>query len=147
MNTFLLSRASADISVHLVIKKGWWNSGNGSVKKCLSNVFCGPRIRPHDEKAMDNLARYIVRTSFSQEKMTYVPQDSKVLYQSKDGKEEKVRVEGIPLPKFPLRLRRTALQTQSRPLALSQPARPFRHPGPHFTPASCGHNILRPELA
>ena len=53
------------------------------------NVFCGPRIRPNDEKAMDNLARYIVRASFSQERMTYIPEESKVLYQSKDGKEEK----------------------------------------------------------
>ena len=35
MNTFLPSRASADISVHLAIKRGWWNSGNGSVKTCL----------------------------------------------------------------------------------------------------------------
>ncbi len=54
------------------------------------NVFCGSRIRPNDEKAMENLARYIVRASFSQERMTYVPEESKVLYQSEDGKEEKV---------------------------------------------------------
>jgi Putative transposase len=53
------------------------------------NVSCGPRISPNDEKAMDNLARYIVRASFSQERMTYVPEEPKVLYQSKDGKEEK----------------------------------------------------------
>ena len=38
---------------------------------------------------MENLARYIIRTSFSQERMTYVPEESKVIYQSKDGKEEK----------------------------------------------------------
>ena len=31
------------------------------------NVFCGERIQPVDEKAMENLARYIVRASFSQE--------------------------------------------------------------------------------
>jgi len=60
---------------------GWRHSG--------FNVFCGSRIRPNDEKAMDNLARYIVRASFSQERMTYLPEKSKVLYQSKDGKEEK----------------------------------------------------------
>ncbi len=29
------------------------------------NVFRGPRIRPGDEKPMENLARYIVRASFS----------------------------------------------------------------------------------
>ena len=38
---------------------------------------------------MENLARYIVRASFSQERMTYVKDESKVIYQSKDGKEEK----------------------------------------------------------
>ncbi|NIO19965.1 MAG: IS91 family transposase, partial [Candidatus Aenigmarchaeota archaeon] len=32
---------------------------------------------------------YIIRASFSQERMTYVPQESKVIYQSKDGKEER----------------------------------------------------------
>jgi hypothetical protein len=39
------------------------------------NVFCGPRIRPNEEKAMENLARYIVRASFSQERMTYIPEE------------------------------------------------------------------------
>ena len=39
---------------------------------------------------MENLARYIIRASFSQDRMTYVPEDSKVVYQSKDGKEEKI---------------------------------------------------------
>lgn len=53
-------------------------------------VFCGARIQPGDEKAMENLARYIIRASFSQERMTYIPQESRVIYQSKDGKEEKV---------------------------------------------------------
>ena len=38
---------------------------------------------------MENLARYIIRASFSQERMTYNPEESKVSYQSKDGKEEK----------------------------------------------------------
>ena len=35
------------------------------------NVFCGSRIQPGDEKAMENLARYVIRASFSQERMTY----------------------------------------------------------------------------
>ncbi len=50
---------------------------------------------------MENLARYIIRASlsrlglvdrrgFSQERVTYVPEDSKVVYRSKDGKEEKI---------------------------------------------------------
>jgi len=36
-------------------------------------VYCGPRIQPGDELAMGNLARYIVRASFSQERMTPYP--------------------------------------------------------------------------
>jgi hypothetical protein len=39
------------------------------------NVFCGERIQLGDEKAMENLARYIVRASFSQERMTYIPEE------------------------------------------------------------------------
>ncbi|MCJ7500754.1 transposase, partial [bacterium] len=39
---------------------------------------------------MENLARYIIRASFSQERMTYVPEESKVIYRSKDGQQEKV---------------------------------------------------------
>jgi len=31
------------------------------------NVYCGPRIQPGDDQAMENLARYIIRASFSQE--------------------------------------------------------------------------------
>ena len=38
---------------------------------------------------MENLARYIIRASFSQERMSFVPEESKVIYQSKDGKEER----------------------------------------------------------
>jgi len=65
--------------VDMVIK--WRHSG--------FNVFCGSRIQPGDEKAMQNLARYIIRASFSQERLTYIPDESKVVYKSKDGKEEK----------------------------------------------------------
>jgi len=53
------------------------------------NVFCGPRIQPGDEEAMENLARYIIRASFSQERMTYISEESKVVYKSKDAKDEK----------------------------------------------------------
>jgi len=38
---------------------------------------------------MENLARYVVRASFSQERMTYIPDESKVIDRSKDGKNEK----------------------------------------------------------
>jgi hypothetical protein len=59
------------------------------------NVYCGKAIRPHNEEGLENLARYIIRASFSQERMTYVAaQDSsdgaaKVIYRSKDAKTSK----------------------------------------------------------
>jgi hypothetical protein len=36
------------------------------------------------------LARYTIRASFSQERMTYLPEESKVIYESKDAQKEKV---------------------------------------------------------
>ena len=39
---------------------------------------------------MENLARYIIRASFSQERMTYNHETGQVAYQSKDGKETEV---------------------------------------------------------
>jgi len=54
------------------------------------NVFCGNRISPNDETAMKNLARYIIRASFSQERMRYLDQEENVIYTSKDGKSIKV---------------------------------------------------------
>ena len=54
------------------------------------NVFCGNRISPNDNTAMENLARYIIRASFSQERMHYLDQEGKVVYTSKDGKTTKV---------------------------------------------------------
>ena len=39
---------------------------------------------------MENLARYIIRASFSQERMTYIPDESKVICRAKHGKNEKV---------------------------------------------------------
>ena len=54
------------------------------------NVFCGNRISPQDETAMENLARYIIRASFSQERMTYLDQEATVAYKAKDGKDAKV---------------------------------------------------------
>lgn len=54
------------------------------------NVFSGPRILPWYEKSMENLARYIIRASFSQERMTYHRETGHVEYQSEDGKENKL---------------------------------------------------------
>jgi len=54
------------------------------------NVFAGSRILPRQENSMENLARYIIRASFSQDRMTYDREVGKVEYKSKDGKETKV---------------------------------------------------------
>jgi len=64
----------------------WRHSGFG--------VYCGKAIWPRNEEGLENLARYIIRASFSQERMTYVAQDSpegkdKVVYSSKDGNTSK----------------------------------------------------------
>jgi hypothetical protein len=50
------------------------------------NIFCGNRISPNDETAMENLARYIIRASFSQERMKYLDQEGTVVYTAKDKK-------------------------------------------------------------
>ena len=50
------------------------------------NVFCGNRILPKDETAMENLARYIIRASFSQERMHYLDQESSLYSQRWQGK-------------------------------------------------------------
>ena len=47
-----------------------------------SHVFCGNHISPVDETAMENLARYIIWASFSQERMSYLPEESQVIYRS-----------------------------------------------------------------
>jgi hypothetical protein len=39
---------------------------------------------------MENLARYIIRASFSQERMQYLEEPSKVVYRAKEGTEGKV---------------------------------------------------------
>ena len=37
------------------------------------NVYCGNAKWPHNQEGLENLARYIIRASFSQERMTYIP--------------------------------------------------------------------------
>ena len=54
------------------------------------HVFCGNRISPGDDTAMENLARYIIRASFSQERMQYLDQEAKVVYTSKDGRTSRI---------------------------------------------------------
>ncbi len=43
----------------------WRHSGFG--------VYCGKRINPKEARSTENLARYIIRASFSQERMKYFP--------------------------------------------------------------------------
>jgi hypothetical protein len=62
-------------------KLSWAHSGFG--------VYCGKRINPIDTRSTENLARYIIRASFSQERMKYFPREAKVTYQSKYGKDVK----------------------------------------------------------
>jgi len=52
-------------------------------------VYCGKRINPKDARSTENLARYIIRASFSQERMEYFPDQAKVSYRSKHGKDVK----------------------------------------------------------
>ena len=40
-------------------------------------------------QSMENLARYIIRASFSQERMNYMVNESKVIYKSKNGNDTK----------------------------------------------------------
>ena len=54
------------------------------------HVFCGNRIQPKEEEAMESLARYIIRASFSQERMQYLADEGTVIYSAKDGKNRKV---------------------------------------------------------
>ena len=44
------------------------------------HVFCGKRIQPKEENAMENVARYIIRASFSQERMQYLADEGTVIY-------------------------------------------------------------------
>ena len=59
------------------------------------HVHIGERIQPNDEQGLENLARYIIRACFSQERMVYIPVAestdgvAKVIYTSKDGRTRK----------------------------------------------------------
>jgi hypothetical protein len=66
----------------LTFLSGWRHSG--------FHVYCGKRILPKDETALENLARYIIRASFSQERMRYRAGEGTVIYTAKDGNDRKV---------------------------------------------------------
>lgn len=65
----MLSR-KGQITVEVVkLILSWWHS--------RFNVHCCPRIRPADGEAMENIARYVIWASFSQERMSCLPCESK----------------------------------------------------------------------
>ena len=59
------------------------------------NVYCGKTLWPDNEEGLKNLARYIIRASFSFERITYIPafetktETAKVIYQSKSDPSSK----------------------------------------------------------
>jgi hypothetical protein len=82
-NVFKMLLAKGKITCELIaMHSSWKHSG--------FHVFCGNRISPKDDTAMENLARYIIRASFSQERMKYLDQEGTVVYTAKDRKTNKV---------------------------------------------------------
>ena len=62
----LLNRGKITAEMIAMLSK-WRHSG--------FHVFCGNRISPNDDTALENLARYIIRASFSQERIQYATAD------------------------------------------------------------------------
>ena len=48
------------------------------------NVYSSVRIYPGDGQSIENFCRYIIRASFSTERLSYISEDSKVLYSQND---------------------------------------------------------------
>jgi hypothetical protein len=53
-------------------------------------AFCGNRIQPKEKKAIESLARYIIRASFSQERMQYLADEGTVIYAGKRAEEDAI---------------------------------------------------------
>jgi hypothetical protein len=66
----------------LSLLAGWRHSG--------FHVFCGKRIVRNDKASLERLACYIIRASFSQERMRYLAEEGTVVYTVKDGSNRKV---------------------------------------------------------
>jgi len=66
----------------------WYHSG--------SHIYIGDRIEPDEKTGLGNLAKYIIRACFSQERMVYVPVEksddgvAKIICTSKDRKTRKI---------------------------------------------------------
>ena len=93
-----------DSELRLVLRQNNWKRsfGTKSFPRCAGLLSKGKITQDlvNPASAGENLARYIIRAflsrlcpidrrGFSQERMTYIPEESKCIYQSKDGKEEK----------------------------------------------------------
>jgi hypothetical protein len=66
----------------ITLLSGWRHSG--------FHVFCGKRITPKEETALEHLALYIIRASFSQERMQYPADEGTVIYSTKDRKDRTI---------------------------------------------------------
>jgi len=59
------------------------------------NVYCGKTLWPDNEEGLENLARYIIRASFSSDRMTYIPATetktgtARVIYHSRNDASSK----------------------------------------------------------
>jgi hypothetical protein len=60
---------------------------SGDIPDFMSSV--APKCIPEKNEAMENLACYIIRASFSQERMTSLPDETRCLFRSKDNRQEK----------------------------------------------------------
>jgi hypothetical protein len=70
---FMMLKAESKINYAIIENMMQWHHSG-------FNVYCGEAIWPHNEQGLENLARYIIRASFSQERMTYIP-----AHESSDG--------------------------------------------------------------
>jgi hypothetical protein len=59
------------------------------------HIFCGNRISPDDETAMENLPCYIIRASFSHERMQYLDTEGGRLYSQGQKDEQGLRRSGM----------------------------------------------------
>ena len=65
------------------------------------NLYCGRSIWPNNDQGLEDLARYIIRACFSQERMTYIPVkdtldgQAKVIYGSKDGRASNIEDDAL----------------------------------------------------
>ncbi len=99
MTLFSKAPACTGFSERLMLKKEG-KINDAFIENMLSrhhtgfHLHVGGRIRPEDETALGNLAKYILRASFSQERMVRIPSEkspdgsAKAACQSKDGRTE-----------------------------------------------------------